>query len=154
VPESGDAVQAMKAGLMEIGDLFVVNKADREGAERSAFAIRSALELRTRRADWDPPVLLASATQGRGVAEVVDGFESHLGFLRERGGLERRRRQRLEQRLHDLLRDQLWHEFHARLPESEWREAIGALARRERTPHQVAERLIAAAGAGRGDGTP
>src|SRR5207249_5952966 len=55
VPESGDGVQAMKAGLMEIGDLFIINKADREGAERGAYAVRSALELRAARSDWLPP---------------------------------------------------------------------------------------------------
>ena len=70
VPESGDGVQAMKAGLMEIGDLFVINKADREGAERGAHAVRSALEMRSR-GDWDPPVLLTVASQGTGVQEVV-----------------------------------------------------------------------------------
>src|SRR5262245_57285443 len=56
VPESGDGVQAMKAGLMEIGDLFVINKADREGAERGAYAVRSALELRAVNSTWRPPV--------------------------------------------------------------------------------------------------
>src|SRR5258706_9266861 len=79
VPESLDTVQAMKAGLMEIGDLFVINKADREGAERAVFAIRSALELRAPAAvetpaagAWDPPVLLATALEGTGVEEVLE----------------------------------------------------------------------------------
>ncbi len=67
VPESGDGVQAMKAGLMEIADVFVINKADREGAERGAFAVRSALELRQKQSEWDPPVLLTIASQGDGV---------------------------------------------------------------------------------------
>jgi GTPase len=146
VPESGDAVQAMKAGLMEIGDLFVVNKADREGAERAVFAIRTAIEMRERRSEWDPPALLTIASQGNGVAEVVEAFERHLEFLRANGGLERRRRQRLEQRLHDLLRDQLWESFHERVSESEWRGIIAQLAARSLTPHQAAARLIALAG--------
>jgi LAO/AO transport system kinase len=144
VPESGDAVQAMKAGLMEIGDLFVVNKADREGAERAAFAIRSALELRAKRSEWDSPVLLTTASQGIGVAEVVDAFEAHLAFLREHGGLEGRRRHRLDQHLRDLLRDRLWGEFYRRIPEQEWRDVVKALATRDLTPNQAAERLIAA----------
>lgn len=143
VPESGDAVQAMKAGLMEIGDLFVVNKADREGAERAAYAIRSALELRAKRSEWDSPVLLTTASKGEGVSEVVDAFEGHLAFLRERGGLERRRRHRLEQHLRDLLRDRLWGAFYRRIPEQEWRDVVKALAARELTPYQAAERLSA-----------
>ena len=142
VPESGDTVQAMKAGLMEIGDLFVINKADRDGADRAAFAIRSALELRSARAEWDPPVLLTVASQGTGVGEVVDAFEAHLEFLRAQGALERRRRQRLEQHLRELIESRLWGRFRGGLPEAAWREGVEALASRRRTPHQVAEALM------------
>jgi LAO/AO transport system kinase len=146
VPESGDGVQAMKAGLMEIGDVFVINKADREGADRGAYAVRSALEMRAATSAWDPPVLLTVASQGRGISELVDEFERHLGFLTAQGGLERRRRHRLEQRLHELLRLQLWDEFRARVPAAEWRDVIAAMAGRTLTPHQAAERLIGLAG--------
>jgi LAO/AO transport system kinase len=142
VPESGDGVQAMKAGLMEIADVFVINKADREGAERGAYAVRSALELRQKQSEWEPPVLLTIASQGDGVDEVIEGFERHRAFLAEGGGLERRRRQRLEQRLRDLLRDTLWIEFSAAVPEVYWKDVIGRLAARDITPHQAAERLI------------
>jgi LAO/AO transport system kinase len=142
VPESGDAVQAMKAGLMEIGDLFVVNKADREGADRAAAAVRSALELRPVRSQWEPPVFPTVAVDGRGVEDVVEGFEEHLEYLRRHGGLERRRRLRLEQRLRDLLRDQLWQEVRARVPESLWRARVDDLAARRCTPHQAAEHMM------------
>ncbi len=141
VPESGDGVQAMKAGLMEIGDLFVINKADREGAERAAFAVRSALELRHSAGGWLPPVLLTVASQGEGVAELVDRFEQHFEFLRSDGGLDRRRRGRIEQHLRDLLRAELWDEFQARTPESEWEESVRALVERRLTPHEAAARL-------------
>jgi GTPase len=142
VPESGDGVQAMKAGLMEIADLFVINKADREGAERGAYAVRSALELRQKLSEWDPPVLLTIASQGEGVDQVLERFEAHLEFLTANGGLERRRRQRLEQRLRDLLRDALWREFRSSVPEAYWADVIGRVAARDITPHQAAERLI------------
>jgi len=153
VPESGDGVQAMKAGLMEIGDLFVINKADREGAERAAFAIRSSLELRARGSiAWDPPVLLTTATQSTGVSDVVDAIEEHLKALAREGDLERRRRRRLEQRLTDLLRAEVWSEFRERVPESAWREALEALASRRSTPHQAARRLAQAARSASGSG--
>ena len=142
VPESGDAVQAMKAGLMEIADVFVINKADREGAERATFAIQSALELRAPTSEWRIPVHRTIASKGEGVADVVDRFEEHLMFLRESGGLERRRRQRLEQRLRDLLEGRLWAEFRARLSDDAWRESLEALASRRRTPHDVAAALV------------
>jgi LAO/AO transport system kinase len=145
VPESGDAVQAMKAGLMEIADLFVINKADREGAERAAYAVNSALDLRAPTSDRRPPVMLTTASLGTGVSEVVDGFEDHLGHLVAAGGLAKRRRQRLEQRLRDLLRDQLWTEFHESVPESEWVRIVAGLADRTLTPHAAAGQLIALA---------
>ncbi len=148
VPESGDGVQAMKAGLMEIGDLFVINKADREGAERGAFAVKSALELRAA-TDWSPPVLLTVATQGTGVAELVTEIEGYFDWLDTRGTLDQRRRQRLEQRLHDLLRGRLWADFAARVPAEERRTMVDDLVARRLTPHQAAERLIAKAGSGR-----
>ncbi|MBI5169439.1 MAG: methylmalonyl Co-A mutase-associated GTPase MeaB [Candidatus Eisenbacteria bacterium] len=140
VPESGDAVQAMKAGLMEIADVFVINKADREGAERASFAIRSALELRAHTA-WKIPVHLTIASQNGGVSELVDRFEEHLVFLRETGTLEERRRARLEQRLQDLLQARLWNAFRERVGDERWREALAELAQRRRTPHQAAELL-------------
>jgi LAO/AO transport system kinase len=141
VPESGDGVQAMKAGLMEIGDLFVINKADREGAERGAFAVRSALELRAAHADWDPPVLLTVASEGTGVAEVIDQFEAHLASLEASGGLERRRRKRLEQRFEDLLRAELWAEFRASVSDGMWRSVIEDLGARRVTPSQAVAKL-------------
>ena len=141
VPESGDGVQAMKAGLMEIGDLFVINKSDRDGADRAAFAIRSALELRATSGEWSPPVLQTVATESTGVKEVADTFDEHIAHLKSHDGLERRRRQRLEQRLRDLLRDRLWDEFRARVSDERWAELLSSMLARRLTPHQVAARL-------------
>jgi LAO/AO transport system kinase len=141
VPESGDGVQAMKAGLMEIGDLFVVNKADREGAERAAFAVKAALELRAPSGERTPPVLLTTASLGEGVHEVVEAFEEHLEHLQRHGDLERRRRARLEQRLNDLMRERLWGEFRARVPERQWQASVDGMMDHRLTPHQAADRL-------------
>jgi len=149
VPESGDGIQAMKAGLMEIGDLFVINKSDREGAERASFAVNAALEMRVSTSDWRPPVLMTVASTGQGVEEVVDRFEEHLSHLAGHTGLERRRRRRLEQRLADLLRARLWEDFRARLSGAVWDAAVDALVNREQTPHQAVERLAGRAGASR-----
>ena len=141
VPESGDSVQAMKAGLMEIADVFVINKADREGAERASFAIQSALDLRSQLSGWRIPVHLTTAIRNEGVREVAERFEEHLLFLRESGALEQRRRNRLEQRLQDLLRERMWETFRSRVPDEMWRQSLEALAQRRLTPHQAASRL-------------
>jgi LAO/AO transport system kinase len=147
VPESGDTVQAMKAGLMEIADVFVVNKADREGADRAAQAIRSALHLRARTSDWAIPVQLTVASQAKGVPEVIERFEQHLAWLTATGTLERRRRRRLEQVLESLVRERLWARFRDQVAPGLWEQALAALAERRETPSQVVARL-AAEGAG------
>ena len=141
VPESGDTVQAMKAGLMEIGDLFVVNKADRDGAERAAFAIQSALELRTVPSEWPVPVLLTVASEGTGIADLCDRIEEHYDFLKSQGALEQRRRRRAGQRLEELLRARVWRDFRSHLPDQAWRDALDGLESRRVTPHQAADRL-------------
>lgn len=147
VPESGDGVQAMKAGLMEIADVFVINKADREGADRAAFAVRSALELRAPTSEWDVPVEMTVAPKGQGVEALIDRFEEHLLFLRERGGLERRRRQRLAQRLEDMVLDSMWAAFEERVSDGERQAMLDSVVRREATPRQAAERLMSLAAA-------
>jgi LAO/AO transport system kinase len=141
VPESGDAVQAMKAGLMEIADVFVINKADRDGADRAAQAIRSALHLRARTSEWDIPVQLTVASQAQGVPELVERFEKHLAWLAESGMLELRRRRRLEDVLETLVRERLWADFRGQVPDGDWASALAALGERRETPNQVAARL-------------
>ena len=95
-PGLGDDVQTMKAGLFEIADVHVVNKADREGAGETAAQIEAMLHLGTR-GDWRPPVLQIVALKGEGVAATVDAIGTHLAHLRESGELadrERRSRRR------------------------------------------------------------
>jgi len=112
VPESGDAVQAMKAGLTEIADVFVVNKADRPGAEALASVLQSAVEearLAAGEADapearrWTPPVLLTSADRGAGVDPLLDALERHHRHLLETGELEAHRRTRTTLRLRQAV---------------------------------------------------
>jgi LAO/AO transport system kinase len=98
VPESGDGIQTLKSGLMEIGDVFVVNKADRPGAERLLAEIGVALDLRSISGlegdtqPWRPPALATAATSGEGVAELVEAIGRHRSWLENHGQLEPRRR--------------------------------------------------------------
>ena len=115
VPEAGDGVQAMKAGLMEIGDIFVVNKADRPGADRAASDIRTALALGTPRTDWNAPVVMTQAHRGQGVQELHDKVQEHRATLERTSGertsgertsgLESRRRHRLQREFAGALRE-------------------------------------------------
>ena len=111
VPESGDGVQAMKAGLMEIGDIFVLNKADRPGADRAAEELKSALELKTFANNWRPPVLLTIAHKSEGVAELLNILKSHWRTLAESGGLKDKRLQRRRERIRQIVERELGLKF-------------------------------------------
>ena len=117
VPESGDSVQAMKAGLMEIGDIIVINKSDREGADRIAGETRTMIEMR--RADvgpdagggvgepWHPPVLKTVASKGEGIAELSKAIEEHRAHMTSSGRLERHRRHAIEGTIRAIVESEL-----------------------------------------------
>lgn len=105
VPESGTGVQAMKAGLMEIAHLFVVNKADRPGASRIKQEIEDALSLAPS-LEWPPPVLLTQAYRGIGVKEVFDGCLNHKAFL-EKNEKQDYGLKKIEKKLHDLILEKI-----------------------------------------------
>lgn len=102
-PGMGDGIQAAKAGILEIGDLYVVNKADRDGADKVRRDLRSMLGLAERREGaWRPPVLKTVASTGEGVADVVDALEEHGTWLRESGELQLRRVRRARNEIETL----------------------------------------------------
>jgi LAO/AO transport system kinase len=122
VPEAGDTIQAMKAGLLEIADVFVVNKADRDGAARMKSELELMLQLRPARG-WQVPVLLTVATQGQGVAELVEVIAEHRRYLRASGeGAARTAASRHEEFV-AALRDELVRRLEAAMRNG----AIGAL---------------------------
>jgi LAO/AO transport system kinase len=114
VPESGDAIQTMKAGLMEIGDLFCVNKSDREGADRLVMEIETMVEMKVRLAadDWVPPVVKTVATTGLGVSALLDQLDAHRKHLETSGALTERRRESIRSEIVELteewLRRDVW----------------------------------------------
>jgi LAO/AO transport system kinase len=109
VPESGDAIQAMKAGLMEVADIFVVNKADRDGAHalmaelRFSVHLHSSSSVSAKDIDWEIPVLAAQATNDVGIAELLAEVKRHRRVLEEAGALEKRRQARRRSELRTLL---------------------------------------------------
>ena len=109
VPESGDSVQAMKAGLMEVADIFVVNKADRDGAHALMAELRFSVHLHSTSSvspkdiEWETPVLAAQATNDVGVAELLAEIKRHRRVLEETGALEKRRQGRRRAELRTLL---------------------------------------------------
>ncbi len=143
VPGMGDDIQIMKAGIMEIADVFIVNKADRDGADRVSTEVNMMLDLLGMR-PWRPPVLKTIAERDEGVEEVVSEMIRHQDFLRvsEEGRL--RKWQRLGMEVEEILRREI-----ANLVEHEWQKEkspalLDALSTRATNPYEVAERLMAA----------
>jgi len=119
VPESGDSIQAMKAGLMEIGDLFVVNKADRPGADQAVSDIEMILKLKDK--EVRTPILKTTATTGEGVEDLRVAIEKQVELLQATGGWEGRRERRVRERIAELVEDRirgrLWERGKTRIAE-------------------------------------
>jgi len=142
VPGTGDDVQAIKAGIMEIADIYVVNKADREGADRMVQSIAANLSLQTfAPGDWRPPILKTDATAGAGVAELW----AEVGRFREHTKDRRTTRQRARQevRLRDLLSHHFMNRLEQILPAGEFQRTVDALADRRVDPYTAAADLLA-----------
>jgi LAO/AO transport system kinase len=141
VPGSGDEVQALKAGIMEIADIFVVNKADREGADRTAASIETLLSLQTfGEGDWRPPIVKTEATAGKGVAELLQEIERFRAHSAAEGT---RRRARAEWRLRELLgRRLLRHVEQNVLGAGELDRVLDRVAAREADPYSVVDGIL------------
>lgn len=140
VPESGDAIQTLKAGLMEIGEIYCVNKSDRDGADRMVHEIRAMLEMRAKNDGWFPPVVKTIATTGAGVDELLQGVISHRQHQERTDLLAARRRQALRMEMERIVGEKLRQEF---LSQPEVARFIDKLlievAERKISPYQAAE---------------
>ena len=141
VPGMGDDIQIMKAGIMEIADVFIVNKADRDGADRVSTEVNMMLDLLGMR-PWRPPVLKTIAERGDGVPEVVTEMTRHREFLDVSEEGRRRKWQRLGMEVEEILRREI-----ASLVELAWEkekspELFESLAERKTNPYEVAERVL------------
>ncbi|MFB7943580.1 methylmalonyl Co-A mutase-associated GTPase MeaB [Kitasatospora phosalacinea] len=144
-PGMGDGIQAAKAGILEIGDVFVVNKADRDGADATARELNHMLGLGESRqaGDWRPPIVKTVAARGEGVDELVEALEKHRGWLAETGELDARRRRRAAQEVEAITLAAL----RARIGDLHGDRHLDALAGQVATgeldPYAAADRLVA-----------
>jgi LAO/AO transport system kinase len=143
VPESGDGIQAMKAGLMEIADLFVMNKADRPGADQALTSIEFVLGLRPHSGqDWLVRIVKTQAHEGKGVAEVVMMIDQHRSFLQTSNALVEQRKIQLKQHIREIVNEQ-WHfDFWTSERAVYLTEQIDHVFSRSLTPYDVAQELI------------
>ncbi len=109
VPGLGDDIQAIKAGILEIGDIFVVNKADRDGADRTARELSTMLDMRAAtEGSWNPQVLRTEATRGTGINELTDEIMSHRDYFLSSGAIDNFLRERTQRHFMSILRDTLF----------------------------------------------
>jgi LAO/AO transport system kinase len=140
VPGMGDEVQALKAGIMEIADVFVVNKSDREGADLTVAEVESLLALQTYQpADWRPPIVKTEATTGTGVEtliEAIDRFRGHAGSR-----LAARRRERAGAQLRAILVDRMMRRVASKVTAVEMEQLIDRIAARTIDPYTAADEI-------------
>lgn len=140
-PGMGDGIQAVKAGIVEIADVFVVNKADRDDADAAVRDLRQALSLGHTDADqpsWVPPIIKTISTRGEGVTEVLSALDSHRAWLEASGQLQRRRTHRAEDEIRGLLLVAL----KSRLDHGELSTAAEQVADGRATAHDAVNQLL------------
>ncbi len=142
MPGLGDEVQALKAGLMEIAHVFVINKKDRGDAERMRQELRSVLSLAPEARPWRPPIVLTDATRGAGIDELVRALQEHRAFLERSGEWGRRRQQYALLRLTEAVRTLVLRDVEARLHDPQVQEWIRAVAEGRLDPYSAATVLI------------
>lgn len=144
-PGSGDEVQAIKAGIMEVADIFVVNKGDHPQAEKTVADIRDLLKMDLAPREWVPPVVKTVALHNRGVEDLWMRVQQHRRYLEKSGELQRRRTRRLEQEIVDIAVGRLRERVLApRTETGAFREALAQVAARTESPYEVADRLLSA----------
>ncbi|WP_209475479.1 methylmalonyl Co-A mutase-associated GTPase MeaB [Thermococcus stetteri] len=145
VPGLGDDIQAIKAGLMEIADVFVINKADKEGADATYFELNLMLDLEKERWEkrgWRPPIVETVATTMRGIRDLWKAINEHRAFLERSGELERKRKFRAEEEIKTIVSDRIVRTVGKKLSEDEISALIERVVKRELDPYSAADQVI------------
>jgi len=167
-PGLGDDIQAIKAGILEIADILVINKADRPGVENTERALRSMLDLsypvrrsfrggnleKVKAKDesiWQVPIQRTVATEGTGIQELSELISRHKAYLVETNEWERRDQERLESELENLIRLTLMRRFRSTVEDDRYREIVSRLISRSISPHQAVAELLGGLNRGNGD---
>ena len=161
-PGLGDDIQAIKAGILEIADILVINKADRPGVENTERALRSTLELahptkrvfrhhgqamsvgtpNTDSTLWIPPINKTVATEGKGIAELAESIARHVAHLHQSGDWAARDRARLGSELEAVLRDVLMQRFTLTVPQTKYRDIMEKVLKRDLSPYEAVNMLL------------
>jgi LAO/AO transport system kinase len=143
MPGMGDEIQALKAGILEIGDIFVVNKSDKEGADQLVKELESVSEYKAMEQEWKPPVHTTIATDGQGIEDVVESIENHLGYLKESGDYQKREEERARGEFTRTVQDLLLKKaFTGEGSKKRFDELLKKIMERKTDPYSAAEQLL------------
>jgi LAO/AO transport system kinase len=144
VPGLGDDIQAIKAGIIEIADIFVINKCDRDGTDKVERDLRLVLEMGRRKEDgWEPLIFKTEAISGKGIFELVYGTVRHKQALEQNRLLEKKLRERTKTTFLEILESEVMAHFVEKLEkEGEWEKIIDDLMNRRTDPYSLAEKII------------
>jgi len=143
IPGMGDDIQAIKAGILEIGDLFTINKADREGTDKLNIEIEMMLELNPEYHGWRPPINRTIASKGEGIEAVVDSIEAHKAYLIESGKLAEIRKLRIKNEVTAMLNDRVNRYIDANVIQTEEFDAkVVKMQAREIEPYSVVDEIV------------
>ena len=142
-PGMGDDIQAIKAGILEIADIFVVSKADKPGADQTAAELSMLLSLDShrRQASWRIPVLKTSALKVQGISELVDAIQKHQVYLQKSGSLAQREQIQAKSEIQNLILQMVMKSLKDAISEQEWNTLVEDVTKRERDPYSVAAEL-------------
>lgn len=143
VPGMGDDIQAIKAGIMEIGDVFVVNKADRPGADKTVTEVMMMMSLVEEHGDWIPPIVKTVASKGEGIPELDEALGTHLTYLESSGELDRRNRERVRIRVETILKERFMERLIGEtLTRAEYESMLDDVLRKKNNPHDAADGVL------------
>jgi LAO/AO transport system kinase len=143
MPGAGDDIQSIKAGIMEIADIFVVNKADREGADGLVTSIRQMLDMNPKPGPWRPPIVKTVATHNEGIEELFSAVSEHREFLVSSGSLAERRRERLRAEIIRLVERRVSKIIQTQIRQNgRFEELIEKVVAREDDPYSCTERIV------------
>ena len=143
IPGMGDDIQAIKAGILEIGDLFTINKADREGTDKLNIEIEMMLELNPEHVGWRPPINRTVASKGEGIEAVVDSIEEHKAYLFESGTIVKIRKARIKNEVTAMLNDRVNHYIDKNVVQTgDFEAVVEKLQVREIEPYSVVAEIV------------
>lgn len=143
IPGMGDDIQAIKAGILEIGDVFTINKADHDGADKLVREMNMMLDLDGMMTDWRPPIQKVIASQGEGITETIDNIEKHFKYISESGILTKRRTERSKNEMMDVLHNNIGSYITKKLVETgEMDKYVEKIKARETDPYTVVGNIM------------